>query len=327
LDRGAIGSVRSAYLTPASPHGDELSAIEVWNGQAPLKQHLKTGPSCDCHYRLSAPVYLLILGLLLCLLVHSAGAAEPAVKNVLVLHNWASLPPSWALMESTVRARVPGQINFYTASVENPRFDEEVYQESLAETLRRGYAGVKLDVVVAATFPVLEFVMQHRDRMFPGIPIVFTDVGRPEEEKMWPRVTGVITPVGMRETIDLALHLHPHTNAVAIITGVTAWDKYWLAVSHAELVRHQDKVKEIDIIGPATQQIIDKVAQLPPSTVVLFQLRPDDLTQPALEPIDILAAVAQRLPTYSAWQGLALNRGGVGGAYRNLPKDAVLTEK
>ena len=58
--------------------------------------------------------------------------------------------------------------------------------------------------------------------------------------------------------------------------------------------------------------------------MVLFQLRPDDFTQPAVDPIDILAAVAQRLPTYSAWQGLALDRGGVGGAYRNLPKDAVL---
>jgi PAS domain S-box-containing protein len=269
-------------------------------------------------------VCLLVLGLLLCLLVYPAAAAEPAVKNVLVLHNWANLPQSWALMESTVRARVPGQINFYTASVENPRFDEEVYQESLAETLRRGYAGVKLDVVVAATYPVLQFVMQHRDQMFPGVPIAFTDVGRPEEQKMWPRVTGVITPVGMRETIDLALHLQPHTNAVAIITGVTEWDKYWLAVAHSELLRHQDKVKEIDIIGPATQQIIDKVAKLPPSTVVLFQLRPDDLTQPAIEPTDLLAEVAQRLPTYSAWQGLALNRGGVGGAYRNLRKDAVL---
>ena len=343
MDRGAIGSIRSVYLTPASPLGDEERVIEVLIGPARgqsfqdnfirvpvpklnsiLKQHLRSSPSCDCLNRVSAYVRLAVLGLLSCLLVHPAAAAEPAVKNVLVLHNWASLPPSWALMESTVRARVPGQINFYTASVENPRFEEEVYQESLAETLRRGYAGVKLDAVVAATYPVLQFVMQHRDEMFPGVPIVFTDVGRPEEQKVWPRVTGVITPVGMRETIDLALHLHPHTNAVAVITGVTAWDKYWLAVAHSELLRHQDKVKEIDIIGPATKQIIDKVAQLPPSTVVLFQLRPDDLTHPAIEPIDLLAEVAQRLPTYSAWQGLALNRGGVGGAYRNLPKDAVL---
>src|SRR6202043_3134823 len=58
--------------------------------------------------------------------------------------------------------------------------------------------------------------------------------------------------------------------------------------------------------------------------LVLFQLRPDYFNQPAVDRIDVLAAVAQRVPTYSAWPGLALGRGGVGGAYRDLPKDAVL---
>jgi PAS domain S-box-containing protein len=227
-------------------------------------------------------------------------------------------------MESTVRARVPGQVNFYAASVENPRFDEEVYRESLAETLHRGYGGVKLDLVIASTYAVLQFAMEYRDEMFPGVPIVFTDVSRQQAEKLWPEVTGVISPVGMGETIDLALHLHPDTKAVAIVTGVTGWDKYWLAVAHAELLRRQDKVKEIDLIGPAENQILEKVAELPPHTVVLFQLRPDDFTHPAVDPIDLLAAIANRVPTYSAWQGLALGRGGVGGVYRDLPKDAVL---
>ncbi len=292
--------------------------------QSNQKQGLRAGSSCGYPGRLSAYGWLAVLGILLCILMGPAAAAEPAVKNVLVLHNWANLPQAWALMESTVRARVPGEINFYNTSVENPRFDEAVYRESLAETLRRGYGGVKLDVVVAASYPVLQFAVQYRDKMFPGVPIVFTDVGRPEVQKMWPGVTGVISPIGMRETIDLALHLHPNTRVVAVITGITEWDKYWLAVAHSELLRHQDKVREIDIIGPSSHQIIEKISELPPSTVVLFQLRPDDLTQPALDPVDVLTDVAQRLPTYSAWHGLALNRGGVGGAYRDPWKDAVL---
>ena len=266
-----------------------------------------------------------MLAILLCVLSGLPAAAQPNAKNVLILHNWASLPQSWGLMESTVRARVPGQINFYTASVENPRFDEEAYRESLAETLSRGYAGVKLDLVVAATYQVLQFTLQYRDTMFPGVPVIFTDVSRQEEaQKMWPDVTGVIIPNGMGETIDLALRLQPDTTKVAVIAGVTQWDKYWLSVAHSELLRHQDKVREIDIVGPADSQVIDRVAELPPHTVVLFQLRPDDLTQPAFEPIDILAAVAQRVPTYSAWPGLALNRGGIGGSYRDLPKEAVM---
>lgn len=271
----------------------------------------------------SARGWLSVFAILLCVLSGLPAAAQSNAKNVLILHNWASLPQSWTLMESTVRARVPGQINFYTASVENPRFDEKTYQENLSETLR-GYGGVKLDVVVAATYPVLQFAMQYRDKMFPGVPIVFTDVPYQEAPKLWPDVTGVISPLGMHETIDLALHLHPDTNAVAIITGTSAWDKYWLSVAHSELLRHQDKVREIDLIELEGPRILEKVAELPPHTVVLFQLRPVDFLQPELGPFDILATVAQRLPTYSAWPGLALNHGGVGGVYRNLPKEAVL---
>jgi PAS domain S-box-containing protein len=288
--------------------------------------HLRVAPG-DRPSRISAYAWLAVLGVFLCILIRPAAAAQPPSKNVLVLHNWSNLPPSWALMESTVRARVPGQINFYTASVENPRFDEEEYRESLAETLRRGYSGVKLDLVIASTYPVLQFATQYRDKMFPGVPIVFTDVSRQQAQTMRPDVSGVISVLGMRETIDLALHLHPDTQAIAVITGITEWDKYWLAVAHSELLPHRDKVKEIDLIGPSGNQILEEVSELPPHTVVLFQLRPDDFNQPAVDPIDVLTAVAQRLPTYSAWPGLALGRGGIGGAYRDLPKDAVLNGK
>jgi PAS domain S-box-containing protein len=288
--------------------------------------HLRPG-SWDCKGRLSAYVWFAVLGILFCLFVRPAAATPPGTKNVLVLHNWSNLPASWALMESTVRARVPGQINFYTASVENPRFDEEEYRESLAETLRRGYSGVRLDLVIASTYPVLQFATRYRDKMFPGVPIVFTDISSQQAQEIGPDVSGVISVLGMRETIDLALRLHPDTKAVAVVTGITEWDRYWLSVAHAELLPHRDRVTEIDLIGPSGNQILEQVARLPPQTVVLFQLRPDDFNQPAVDPLDVLAAVGQRVPTYSAWPGLALSRGGIGGAYRDLAKDAVLNGK
>jgi PAS domain S-box-containing protein len=286
-------------------------------------KHLRVRP-WDFLNRLSEYVWFVVLGIVSCVLIAPAVAEQPNVKNVLVLHNWANLPQSWDLMESTVRARVPGQITFYTASVANPRFDNEEYRQSLAETLCRGYAGVKLDLVIAATYPVLQFAVQYRDAMFPGVPIVFTDVSSQQERKLWPDVTGVISPLGMGETIDLALRLQPDTTSIAIITGVSEWDKYWLAVAHHELLRRQSKVKEIDLIGPFGHELLERVDGLPPHTVVLFQLRPDDFTRVALDPLDVLAGVAQRRPTYSAWPGLALNRGGIGGSYRDLPKEAVL---
>jgi PAS domain S-box-containing protein len=58
--------------------------------------------------------------------------------------------------------------------------------------------------------------------------------------------------------------------------------------------------------------------------VALFQLAPQGSTEPAVGAYDVLAAVAQRVPTYSAWDTLCLNYGCVGGAYRDWRKQALL---
>src|SRR5262249_8061120 len=150
------------------------------------------------------------------------------------------------------------QVNFYSVSVLNQRFEEEAYRGSIAETLRRGYGGRRPDVVVASSSPVLEFAVKYRDRIFPGVPIVFTDVYSLEPRKTWRGVTGVTVPLGMRETINLALRLEPDTSAVAVISGVSEWDKQWMAVAHSELLRNQDKVREIDIIGPPSAEMIER---------------------------------------------------------------------
>ena len=44
----------------------------------------------------------------------------------------------------------------------NRRFEDADYQESLAETFRRGYGGMKLDLVIASTYPVLQFAVKYR---------------------------------------------------------------------------------------------------------------------------------------------------------------------
>jgi PAS domain S-box-containing protein len=274
----------------------------------------------------SVCAWLAFFGALLCVFTGPGAAAQTDPKNVLVLYPYGE-PPSFAILKSTMQARIPEQINFYTVSMSNRRFEEEDYQASLAKTFGRGYYGIKLDVVIASTYPVLQFAVRYRNEMFPGVPIVFFDVYPNELEghKIWPGVTGVIVPLAMQETIDLALHLHPDTSSVAVITGTSQWERYWLELAHSELLRYQDKVREIDLIGPASPQMLEKVAALPPHTVVLFQLAPHDSNAGTFGFSEILTAAAQRLPTYSVYPGLGLAHGGIGGAYRDIPKDVRLT--
>jgi PAS domain S-box-containing protein len=139
-------------------------------------------------------------------------------------------------------------------------------------------------------------------------------------------VTGVVSPLGFRETIDLALRLQPDTNAVAVVAGATSLDGYWLAALHSAIARHQDRVKEIEIRGPPDRQLLARVAALPPHTVVIFQVFPEFSNQQAFGASDLASEVAKRLPTYTVFTRLCVN-GCIGGAFQDKIKEWLLTGK
>ena len=267
---------------------------------------------------------LVILGILLGLLHSFSTAAQTPAKNVLVMSSFGYGHASIDLMESSLRTRVPWPVNFSLAYLENPHFEEDSYQESLVEILRRGYARQKLSLVVTVSEPALRFAVRYRDKIFPGVPIVFMSISTLLADQKMPGVTGVATAAGARATIDLALHLHPDTTAIAVIAGESQIEKDWLAAAHAELLGHEDKVREIDLIGSPGSQMIERVAALPPHTVALFQMIPQDSNQPAIGVYNVLAAATQHLPTYSVFERLALDRGGIGGAYYDPAKEPLL---
>jgi PAS domain S-box-containing protein len=278
--------------------------------------------------------WLAILVFLLCMITgstvaqDSTAAQEPNAKNVLVLFSTIAGDPAFLdQVESTIRTRVPGPITFYDAYLEHDHLTakRKLYQDSEAETFRREFAGVKLDLVIAVSPDAIQLAERYRDKIFPGTPIVFTQVrdGEPGVQ-MGPGITGYTISPALRDTIDLALRLQPDTTAVAVISGVSEWHNYWLGVAHTELVQHE-QVKEIDFIGPPSRELLQKVFVLPPHTVVLFQLAPQVSSHPAIGTWDVLDAIAQRLPTYSAWDSLCLNHGCIGGAYGDHLKDAAVT--
>src|SRR6476659_4775057 len=112
--------------------------------------------------------------------------------------------------------------------------------------------------MIACNPAAIYFATEGGGKVFQDVPIVFVGVGDIEMDgrKVWPGVTGVVTPSGFRQTIDLALRLQPDTRAVAIVAGATRWDSSQLAGLHSELVRYQDKVKEIDVVGPPNQELL-----------------------------------------------------------------------
>ena len=274
--------------------------------------------------------YIKMLPAILCIfLITPSAQAQENAKNVLIVYGSAPNTEhgSLDLVESSVRAHVPEPVNFQVIYLDYQRLEDAFYRESLAETLRRGYSEVKPDLLIVVFLRSLQFVMENRDKMFPSVPIVFMAVSASEVEdlKMLPGITGFAGSVGIRATIDLALRLHPDAKTVAVISDVPgSTERRWLATTHSELLRFQDKVREIDIMGLPSTQMLERVSTLPPHTVALFELAPRSSTKPAVGAFDVLAALALRVPTYSPWETLCTN-GCVGGAFQDWKRETQQT--
>lgn len=273
--------------------------------------------------------WLLVVVFALLALTRSATAASARPeKNILVLYSFSERSVTMPMdsMESALRAKAPFELNFYVEYLEARRFADNGYQKGLVDALRGTYGGQKLDLVITESYPALQFALEHRDELFRGVPIVFygVDSRRIAGQQMGPGVTGVTETVGVRATIDLALHLHPNTTTVAVITNGSEYEKYWLTAVHVELLRHENEVREIDLVSLPTGLLLEKIATLPLQTIVLFQEAPQQSIRPAIGAYEILARVGQRLPTYCIFPVLCLNRGGIGGAESEGKEQIVL---
>jgi PAS domain S-box-containing protein len=279
---------------------------------------------------LSPALCVSIISVLMLLGAPAKAGAQSNVKNVLVLFSFAerSLTAPLDSLESSLRARGPWQINFYVEYLESRRFGDRGYERLLVENLRDTYLRQKLDLVIVESYPALQFALGHREELFPGVPIVFYGIdARRVAGQTWPGVTGVTETVDVHATIDLALHLHPKTNTVAITTGGSEYEKFWLAAVHDDLLRYHRAIKEVDLVSLPTYDLMQRVTALPQQAVVLFQRGPFDSVRPAFGEYDVLAWIGERRPTYCIFPQLCLAHGGIGGVETGVSGEiSLMTE-
>ena len=244
-------------------------------------------------------------------------ADPPPARNVLVLNSFSerSSASNFDLLKSTTRSHTSGPVNFQIESLESERFETPGYEAGLVQSLAGTYAG-KVDLVITGSYPALRFAVDHREQIFPGVPIVFNAVAasRLEGRPLWPGVTGVTMDSDVHGTVDLAMRLHPDTANVAIISGTSEFERYWQKVIDQELQRNEPKLKSIDLVGIEPEALLRQVASLPPHTIVFFQLIPQESDQPLIGTYDVLTAVAKQFPTYCI-HNYCMDRGAVGGSY------------
>ena len=138
-------------------------------------------------------------------------------------------------------------------------------------------------------------------------------------------LTGVVVDKIYRNTLDLALKLHPGTERAIVITRPHEHNKKLELEIRQELAEFESQVEINYLTDIPLEELIAKVRSAPPRSIIFYVRYSQDIAGKTLEPYDALSIVTQsaRAPVYTA-AGSLLGRGSVGGYSASLEDCATM---
>ena len=259
------------------------------------------------------------------------GGGEQALsaqkKTVLVLYgNPLSLPAN-RMVEQGLTAALSSapewDLEVFSEYLDFARFPAPRYGDEIVRYLRARYEARKPDVLIAVSNTTLQFLLNHRNELFPGVPIVFAGVDHREIEgkEMPPDVTGLWMAWDYQRTLELALQLQPKTREVVCVAGTGIEEQPWNTEARKVLGRFVTRVRTRWLDKLPLQAVLDEVARLPLDSVILYIPMLHDGTGQPVSPSEVARqlAGASRVPVYGLSR-TQLEQGIIGGALMDFSK-------
>jgi signal transduction histidine kinase len=213
-------------------------------------------------------------------------------------------------------------VDFYSEHIDAARFGDPSYATAFRDFLRVKYNGKRFDLVIAVQDVAATFSDRFRSELFPDTPVVFY-VNTPPPRRL-PDATGVVAPLEVASTLELAIALQPDTDRVFVVNGASARDQVTEAAMREQFRRFEPRLAFVYLSNLPARELEQRLATLPPQSIVFYGLFYQDRRGENFNPVDYLdrvAATANR-PVYS-WVDTAIGHGVVGGNLRHL--DSVLS--
>jgi signal transduction histidine kinase len=263
-------------------------------------------------------------------LVHFAATAEAG--EVLVLYSNNRLGKGTVTFDSGLRQTInanPGQpIQIFSEFLDEPEFGGDRYELTMVTYLRDKYAERPLGAVLTLNDTALRFILRYRERLFPGVPIVYAGATRNWVHSMPtlpPDIVGVPVGFDFAGTVEQALKWHPRATHLVVVIGASKQDD-WEPLVRPEITPILGHVQAEYLIGltlPALQKHLRELGS--DSVVLTFGFFQDgDGRSYLLHDAAALVAAASSAPVYTPVETL-MGTGVVGGrvlSYEQMGRQA-----
>ena len=261
----------------------------------------------------------LAVGLAVAAAVSGAATAtdRSAPPTVLLLFSLRSTAPAVSEIEGSFRGEVEksygAPVDLQVEYLDLPDASVVPYARRLVDLLREKYSSRRVDVVVVQEGQALRFLLGNREALFPGVPVVFTDVTRRSLAglRLPPDVTGAFQVLEGQRTVRVALDLHPEARRVVLVAGSSPSDRAFETFARRLVEARSPGLETLSLGGLPLDEQLRRLSALPRDSVVVFVSYRADTLGRSMVSRDVLRRVTQAssAPVYGAatvWLGLGI---------------------
>lgn len=253
------------------------------------------------------------------LAAHCFADQDAGRKEILILYGLQSHMPVVLDWDRNIRAAidtaVKGPVRIETEFLDLLRSQDVEYREQWISLLRQKFQDNRPDLIIAVFDPAMQFVLDYRDALFPGVPVVFCSAHfyQNNRTQLPPDFTGVAYDVSYIKTLELAKQMLPNLRQVAVVAGSSDYANAMLAEARGVL-EAQSELQVSYLTGLSVEETMNQAAQLSDDTVILFLVYVLDpqgrhyYARNVVSELSINAAV----PVFTVWE-TSVGSGAVGG--------------
>lgn len=246
--------------------------------------------------------------------------AAPARKAVLVLFPYQSDLPNHEMCLRAIQEEFDKvgdlEVDMYYEYLELNRFPDPIYQAQMFALLAAKYHDTPIDLVILQTEVLLKLWLVQRREILPDTPVVFysTNTASIAALPLSPDVVGVSDSVDFTPSIEWILRTRQSVNEIVLVYGPGPLEREYIQPVEQLQIALGEQARLTDLSGLPLDQIMQRAATLPRTSVILYTLMFEDAAGIQHRPIDVvqeLAAVSP-VPVISGYDQY-LGSGTIGG--------------
>ncbi|SAL11761.1 sensor histidine kinase [Caballeronia humi] len=197
----------------------------------------------------------------------------------------------------------------------------------ITQYLKTKFAQREPDVVIALRQPALGFLERNANALWPDVPIVFC--GIPDDDLLGrvhsAHASGVRMAFDVAGTLDLARRLQPNADRIAVIAGTSTYDQAWRRRIESTVAMRTHGLPVTWISDAPLDIMLERVAQLPARTIILYSSVFRDANGNTFIPRDLIRLFADKAhaPIFSFFSTY-LGAGIVGGSISSWEEQGAM---